>query len=392
MVAALLCVSLAIIVLGSWRNLWAGFDEPGAFFAGDHGAYRAGAGRLVSTGSPYDPSLLAGPIANRIENVGIAYLYPPPLAQVFVPLRLVDPIVLGWAAVAVQAGLLLALSPLVYRRFGGGTSALETLAVWLLILSSWPVSFALFGGNLSGWLTILVAVMLLSNGFVAGAAASLAALMKFTPLVLLLPALAWRRTRPGAIVSLIVVVGVSVALSPGAWQGWVGALPNIIRFPTGDSPTNFAPAALLGELGYGSVGSAVGYVGAAAFALSAVWLARIGRWPGAVAAGVAAILYGSGSTWDHYLAPTLPLVIAAFPRTSWRVRGVLAIFVLAGFVMWFRSAAVTDLARVAFLAGAFATSLATTMALANIGPARPWRSPGFGPSPGATPAGCATEP
>lgn len=368
---ALLVLTLAIVVLGSWRNLWSGAAEPGSFFAGDHGAYRAGADRLVTTGSPYDAVLLAGPIANRKENVGIAYLYPPPIAQIFAPLRLMDPIVVGWVAVAFQAALLLTLGPLVYRRYGGGTSVLEILGVWLL-LSSWPVNFALFGGNLSGWLTILVATMLLSDGIVAGGAASVAALMKLTPLALLLPAIAWKRTRAGALVALIVVVGVSLVLSPGAWRGWLEALPNIVRFPTGDSPTNFAPAALLAEIGYGSVGSAISFLAAAGFALAAIWLGHRGCWPGAVAAGVAAILYGSGSTWDHYLAPTVPLVIAAFSRASWRVRGVLSVFVLIGLVMWLRADALSYLARFAFLIVAAASSLATTASLARQGTA--WRA------------------
>lgn len=380
-VVGLLVLALAVVVLGAWRNLWQRAAEPESFFGGDHVAYRAGAERLIAAGSPYDTSLMAGPIANRIENVGIAYLYPPPIAQVFAPVRLVDPILLGWVAVAVQAGLLLALGPLVYRRYGGGTSVLEILGVWLLLSSSWPVNFALFGGNLSGWLMILVAIMLLSDGLVAGVSAALAALMKFTPLVLLLPALAWKRTRPGALVALIVVVGVSLVLSPGAWRGWIEALPNILRFPTGDSSTNFAPAALLGELGYGSVGSAISYLAAAGFALGAIWLGHLGRWPGAVAAGVAAILYGSGSTWDHYLAPTIPLVIAAFPRASWRVRGVLAMFALIGLVMWLRADALSDLARVMFLFAAFGTSLATTVTLAQQGAV--WRAdvPGGDPIP-----------
>lgn len=361
MALLLLAMACALALVGAWRSLWA--HAPGAYFAGDHLAYRAGADRLVATGSPYDASLLSGPVANRIENVAIAYLYPPPVAQVFAPLRLIDPVALGWMTIAAQAAMLLVLAPLVYRKFGGGSSALETVAIWLVPLSSWPVNFALFGGNLSGWLMILVAIMLLSGGLLAGASATLAALMKFTPLVLLLPALAWKRTRPGALAALFVVAVVSIVLSPDAWRGWVEALPNIVRFPTGDAPANFAPAALLGELGYGSIGSAVSYAAAAAFALAAAWLGYIGRWPGAVAAGVAAILYGSGSTWDHYLAPTVPLIIAAFPLASWRIRGALAAFVLIGLVMWFRAEALSDLARVVFLMVAVATSLVTTVTL-----------------------------
>lgn len=366
LLVVVLLVGCAVMAGVSWTYLWSGASTPGTFFGGDHEAYRAGADRLLGTGMPYHSALAAGPIANHVDNVPIAYLYPPPLAQAFVVLRLVDPVWLAWLAAGVQLVAVLALTPRIYRRFGGGSSAAEVLAVWLLVLSSFPLHFALFGGNLSGWLTIAVAVMLISPKRWAGVAAALAALAKFTPLALVAPAIVYGPTRIAAIATLTGVSIASIALDLQAWASWISVLPSILRFPTGDSLTNFAPAALMSIVGLGSVGAAAGYGAAVVAGLLSLWLAQRARWAGAVAAGVAAILYGSGSTWDHYLAPTLPLVIAAVPNASWRSRGVLAAFVFMGLVMWNRGASFTDAARVLFLAIAAATSITTIAVLSRI--------------------------
>ena len=147
----LLVVACVLVLAYAARALWAS----GVFFGGDHEAYRAGAARLIATGSPYHPELSVGPIANQVENVGIAYLYPPVLAQVFTVIGGVSPDALAWANACIQFVALLDLKPpLVYRRFGGMLTATEVLLIWLLIISSWPVQMALYGGNLSGWIAI----------------------------------------------------------------------------------------------------------------------------------------------------------------------------------------------------------------------------------------------
>ncbi len=53
------------------------------FLGLDLRAYSAGAERLIVSGSPYHSDLSIGPIANRLENVEIAYVYTPALAQLF---------------------------------------------------------------------------------------------------------------------------------------------------------------------------------------------------------------------------------------------------------------------------------------------------------------------
>ncbi len=82
-----LAALLAEALILSWLRLWGRTEDPGSFFGGDLEAYRAGAERLMQTGSPYHPALYAGPIDNVVTNVPIAYLYPPSLAQAFVLLR-----------------------------------------------------------------------------------------------------------------------------------------------------------------------------------------------------------------------------------------------------------------------------------------------------------------
>ena len=359
-------IGCLVMVSVSWRGLWSWTATPGSFFGGDHEAYRAGAERLLASGSPYHAALADGPIPNHVGNVVFAYLYPPPLAQLFVGLRLVDPVALAWLAAALQMVVLLVLAPLIYRRYGGGSSAVETVSTWLFVLASWPIHMALFGGNLSGWLAIAVALMLVASGPVAAISAVLAGVLKFTPMALVVLAIFYRPTRLATLVTLATVLVFSMVMDPSAWISWVSVLPNILRFPTGNSPANFAPAALLGSVGLGGLGLALSFAIAAVAAVASIWLSWKGLWAAAVAAGVAAILYGSGSTWDHYLAPTIPLVLAAMPKATWAVRGVFAAFAVATALMWLGTVALSDFARVAFLLVTMATSAVTIVTLASM--------------------------
>ena len=142
-------------------HLWAKPIDSEPAFGIDLVAYREAAIRLITTGSPYHEALLSGPIENRIQNVRIAYLYPPPLAQAFVPVVDIDPQLFASVWAALQGLPLLILIPLVYRRYGGTLTTTSILVIWLTLVLSYPVSFALYIGNLSGWIAIGVAVMLL---------------------------------------------------------------------------------------------------------------------------------------------------------------------------------------------------------------------------------------
>ena len=73
--------------------------------------------------------------------------------------------------------------------------------------------------------------MLVSQGRGAGVAAAIMGLLKMTPMILVVPALIYRPTRVATLVTLIVVTGVSVILSPSAWIAWIAVLPNILRLP-----------------------------------------------------------------------------------------------------------------------------------------------------------------
>ena len=151
----------------------------------------------------------------------------------------------------------------------------------------------------------------------------------------------------------------SILVAPEAWVAWLTVLPNILRFPTGAAIANFAPAAVLADFGFGGVGTMLGYGLGVIAAVVALILAWRGRWPGAVAAGVAAVLYGSGSTWDHYLVPTLPLIIAAFPSATIPARLAIGAFIAIGVVMWIPSTAVIKDLRPVYLGVAIAASCAT---------------------------------
>jgi Glycosyltransferase family 87 len=177
-------------------------------------AYRAGAERLIQTGSPYHPALHAGPIDNVISNVPIAYLYPPPLAQVLVLFEDVPPGPLAIASSLVQVAVLSIVLPLVYRQFAGRICARSLLAVLVLAVFSFPLEFATYGGNLSGWTTIAVALMLVRPGGTAGVPAALIGFVKMTPLVLLVPVIAYPRSRVPAMSVLVGLAAISIAIAP----------------------------------------------------------------------------------------------------------------------------------------------------------------------------------
>jgi hypothetical protein len=330
-----LSVSLADALMFVWWRLWIRSQYPAMYFGGDLEAYRAGAERLMQTGSPYSAALHAGPIDNVVTNVPIAYLYPPPLAQVFVLLSHVPPGLLAIASSLVQLVALAILLPLLYRRFAGRISVRSLLAVLLVAVVSFPLQYATYGGNMSGWTTIAIALMLLRPGPVAGASAALIGLVKMTPAVLVVPAIVAPRSRTPAIAALVGVAAISIAIAPYAWADWLSVLPNIMRFPPAPEPWNFAPVGLFGSFGLPGVGLLVGYGLTGAAIAASAWLAYTGRWAAAVAAAVAALLFGPTSLWDHYLAVTVPLLIAAWPVGGPRAR--LFLLLLAGVhaMLWF---------------------------------------------------------
>jgi hypothetical protein len=363
-IAPVLLGVLLVELLGfAWLAMWSAAGQPNTFFGGDHEAYRNGAIRLVESGSPYHPALHMGPIANRVENVPIGYLYPPVLAQLFLPLTNLPAPTVAAASSLAQLVLFAILMPLVYRRYAGGLSATALFAVWLVTAASFPIHMAAWGGNLSGWITIGIAVMLLGPRMRAGIAAAFLTLLKLTPAVLLIPALlAGRRSRTAAVGTLVAVVAASVALSPGAWADWVRVLPNILRFPPPEDHLHVAPAAVFAGFGAREVGALLGLGAALLAGVASAAMAWQGRWAASVAAATLALLLGPSSLWDHYLALTVPLVLAAWPLAGSWSRGFMASLVVAHAAHWVLTPPSTEV-RAAYLLAVVLGSAAATISL-----------------------------
>lgn len=356
-------VALAEALILPWLRLWGRTADPGSFFGGDLEAYRAGAERLMQTGSPYYPALHAGPIDNIITNVPIAYLYPPPLAQVFVLLSTVPPGALAIASSLVQLTALAIVLPILYRHFAGRIDVGSLLVVLLVAVLSFPLEMATYGGNMSGWITIAVAVMLLRPGRAAGLPAALIGLAKMTPAVLLVPAITTARSRTLAIAVPVGVTAISIAIAPHAWADWLRVLPNILRFPPAPEGFNMAPVGVFGSFGLPVVGTLIGYGLTAGAIAASAWLAHTGRWAAAVAAAVAALLFGPTSLWDHYLALTVPLLLAAWPVSGTRTRPFLVMLAGVHVMLWLPQGPLV--LRAAYLGSVLAGSVAAIIALAR---------------------------
>jgi len=373
LVSVVLVAALVDSGVFAWMALWSHAADPGAFFGGDHESYRQAAIRLASTGSPYHPLLFAGPIANDVKNVPIAYLYPPPLAQLFVPLLGIPAFTLAAWSSAVQGLIVAIVFPLVYRRFAFNLAWSSVLGVWLIAGVSNPVHFAIYGGNLSGWIAISIAIALVAPRRAGPVVATLMGIVKMTPGILLVPALLTRTARlPVAAVGLL-VVGTSVAISPFAWAEWLRALPNIFQFPPWDGAENFSPVVITSAIGLPQVGSVLTLLISATAIVGAVVLARSGRWYGSIAAAATALLFATSSVGSHYLAILTPLVIAALPNSSRTARVALTAFIITTIVPWFAPEPSLVL-RALYLFAALAACITVTIQLARYPTGEPTRS------------------
>jgi len=334
-----LAVFALVVLLGevltlSWLQLWRYAGEPGFFFNGDHEAYWEGSRRLAETGSPYSIELRRGPIDNKPENLRIGYLYPPPLAQFFSYLPADLRSLVGIALSLTQLILFALLLPLIFIRSGGTRSIGSVLLVWIAAFSSFPLHFAAYGGNVSGWIALAVGVMLLGPGIGASSVAVLTALLKMTPAVLLVPALTDPRTRRGTVALLTVAIGFSFVLGPKAWIDWVSLLPNIVRFPPGPEDANLSIAGVLSSTPIAPAAQPMSIGVAIAAMVVAVRCVRQHQWQASVASATGALLLGPNMIWDHYLVILLPLVIAAWPKSTRFQRAVLLAMISLSASMW----------------------------------------------------------
>jgi hypothetical protein len=326
-------VALACAVLIALSLSWSRVVVGPSSFGLDLNAYEAAADRLIETGSPYSAELVAGPIANEVENVGIGYFYPPPLAQAFTLVRGVDHYLLAAIWTILQALMAFLVLPLIWRRAGGRPGIAPYLWVTALAIASHPFQIALVIGNVSGWSALLVGVPLVSNPPVQGALAGSLSLLKATNAPTLLASLLDRRSRLPAIGLVLGLGTLSFVISPGAW--WAGSRsPNILRLPPGGSPASVSLASMVGTRNGGTAALASG-VGGAIILILALLLAGARPLRRVIAAAVASGLLLNPTLWDHYLAVMIPILIATWPNVSGRWRALLVLGGLTHLVGWF---------------------------------------------------------
>ncbi len=348
---AMVLVATATLLLGSL--LLARAASPTGQFGIDATDYLTAAERISRGESPYAPAMLDGPVDSQGTD---RYRYPPPLAQLLVPLASVPTPAGLWAwfalgLVAIVASLLVALRTAGLLRL---EPALWSLAAACLFL---PVFDSLWKGNVSGLLALLVALAA-AGGAVGGAAVTLATLLKVVPVVFVPGWLVVdSRSRRALVATGVALVGLSMLLSPGAWRDYLTVLPNMLA-GSADEATNVAPwsmvarsgapAWLVGMVRLGSVAVAL-----AAVAGSVLVVRRPAGLPLAATLCSVAMLLLPAALWYHYLVVLLPLAILAWPRATHRARVgmVIAGLCVSGGVAWLPMATIGGVAMALAIVG-----------------------------------------
>jgi alpha-1,2-mannosyltransferase len=321
--ATLLVVGVAVLGMALARQA----ADPRGQFAIDFADYQVAAQRIAVGESPYAAAMLAGPVDAQGQD---RFRYPPVSAQLLVPFAVLPLVAAAGIWLVMQAACLLAAVWLAGSL--GGASRSRERVLWSGVAATWflPVFDTLWKGNVSG--IVALAVTLVAFGGAASATSAVAAtVLKLAPAALLPAALiaggrrAWFAT--GA--TVIAVIGVSVALSPGAWADYAVVLPNLLA-GSADYSTNLAPAALAESSGWpgGAVDALrLAALGAAAVAvvLSATVARRRGGLPAATILGAVAMLLLPAALWYHYLCVLLPIAALAWPAAGPRLRAVLAL-------------------------------------------------------------------
>jgi hypothetical protein len=290
-------------------------DDPAGQYAIDFGDYHKAAQRLAAGESPYAPEMLEGPVdAQGLDR----YRYPPPLAQLLVPIAGMPLPSAALLWLVAQTVAIAAASWLALRAGMRRTPSLEA-TLWAVVAGVFfmPIFDTLWKGNVSGFLALLVMLAAL-GARTAGVGVSAAVLLKVVP-VALAPGLVARGPRAWtvALATGAAAVTISVALAPHAWRDYLVVLPNLLM-GVADYPTNLAPAAILSDALPPLATSLVRLltIGVALLCLLSAWSA--GRRPGqaamAVLLGTVAMLLLPAALWYHYLAVLLPLAIVAWCR------------------------------------------------------------------------------
>lgn len=299
-------------------------------FGIDLPSYVEGARRLASTGTPYSAELHAGPLENIFTNIGVGYIYPPPLAQLFVPVAGLPLPVLAWAWTLVQAGLLLALLPVVYRTYGGVADRGHLVAILLAAIAFSPNIVALYIGNLSAWIAILVCLMLVVGARGRAASAATAMWLKLTPGVYAVGAVIDKSSRIPALISCATILAVSFVFAPAAWADWVAVLPSIVGLTEAPYTSNLAPPHVLASTGLpvlATIGRVLLPLSFGILLIVTAWKGRLAAW---VVASTGVYLTATMTAWDHYFAVLSPLALAAWATASPALRAL-----IVGVLVWF---------------------------------------------------------
>lgn len=288
-------------------------------------AYVEGARRLAATGSPYSDALRDGTLEHFEANIQEAYLYPPPMAQLFVVLDWIPTGILIGLWIAAQVVVLALLLDALHRQAHPGRTTAQRLQLALLVIAFQPTVIALYIGNVSGWIAIATGLALIRSSRVVSVATVAAAWTKLTPGPLAVGALFDPRTRW---LTLAVGIGLplgSYLLSPAAWHDFVGLFSTLTATPPAPTPINVAPSYVLSEAGLGSLAAVASVALPVGFMLVTVVAALRGSVLGWVAAATGAYLTATGTTWHHYLIVLVPIGLMAWKGSSPRLQSLIGL-------------------------------------------------------------------
>ncbi len=284
-------------------------------FGLDMGAYVEAAARIRTTGTPYSAELMAGPIANTIDNVPVGYLYPPPLAQLFLFAPSGAWVTVAWC---LAQGVGLAIVLIALGRCAAVRGSLQWISWAVLWVAFLPLSVATYIGNISGWIAVGVGLMFLVAPNAASAIGATVAIAKgiTVPVGIAVLASSSHARRVG-VLSAALACGISLIALPRAWLDWIRILPNLSEMAPGTAPSNLAFGAVLEPFGLTALGTLV-RLGCLIMALIFLAFAVARRHQrAAIALGVAASLVLPATLWDHHVA-VLAVVIAAAWRDATR--------------------------------------------------------------------------
>lgn len=326
---------LGILVLGLRLGPLTG---PGGSWATDFGDVYQAAEKVARGHSPYPAQMRFEPIPALGSGY---YRYPPPLAELLVPLTvlpsgtasLVWLVIQGAAVIAavwLATGLARPRSPSPAapsagpRRRWSGVD-LERL-LWCAVAACFylPAVDALWRGNPDA-IIALAAVLVAIGGAAAGLGAAGGTLLRPAAIALVPAALV--SDGMSRLVTIIILLGgvvLSFWLVPDAWVHYSIALPNLLGGSV-DFATNLAPAAVAAHLGASA--SAVGAVRTASLLVAVVCIGISiltvrrpgGRLPAAFL-GTVAILLLPAALWYRDLVLLLPFSAAAFVGAAAPVR------------------------------------------------------------------------